>query len=197
MNDSELHHLLRQARVPERSQDYWQAFPQRVERRIRAEARESRYRRPRTWSLAWGVGLATACLVLGFVLGLRKGQESAPPVSQSADYLKLFREVNGLFPNRLQAIVIEGSQVRLVLSDSADVPASPPLLVDICRHGRCQTFITFSGQQVRVNGDTYDVLYNAEGKVIVAGSDRVWIGSEAVTSPDGVKVRARLLEGRS
>lgn len=196
MNDWELNDLLRQARVPERSEDYWREFSDRVMRRLRTKARELPSRR-RPWTLAWGLGLAAACLVLGFALGLRKGKDSVPPTSQFAEQQKLFCEVASLFPNRLQAIVIEGSQVRLVLSETADVPASPPLVVEICRAGRCRTFITFSGQQVRVNGDAYDVLYSAEGKIIVAGRNQVWIGSQAMGGADGVKVQARLLEGKT
>jgi len=164
---------------------------------MRTEARDVPAHRRHSWTLVWGLGLATACLVLGFALGLRKGQEVPAEAPELARHQKLFREVAGLFPNRLQAIVIEGGQVRLELSEAADVPTSPPLLVEICRGGRWRTFITFSGQQVRVNGDTYDVLYNADGQVIVAGPVAAWIGATELAGPSDVKVRARLLEGRS
>jgi hypothetical protein len=197
MNDHELNELLRRAQVPDRPSDYWEKFPERaVHRAVAAPQTDSPPARHRGW-LFWGLGFAAVCLVIGFQVGLRQGRDTVAAEDQLAEQRKLFHEVAALFPERLRAIVLEAGQVQLILAEDADVPPSPPLLVEICMKGRCRTFITFSGQQLRINGDTYDVLYNADGQVIVAGRSNVWIGSEPMANVGAVEVRARLLEGRT
>lgn len=162
MND-DLDKWLKSARVPERSPGYWEHFPKRVTAQLAAPPAPVPFRH---W-LPWTVGLATACVVLvvGVIIGSSTGRQAAPPVA----YARLYREIEGLFPNQIQAIVVDQRGVKLVLSETANVTRSQPLLIQACRRDDCRHVITFSGQQVKVNGDTWDVLVNGQNQVVVAG----------------------------
>lgn len=197
MNDSELNDLLRKARVPDRPGTYWEQFPAQAAQRAAAHQRFAALPTRPVWRMAWGLGLAAACVALGFIIGLRKGRDAGAAIHQQAGYQRIFHEVAALFPERLSAIVIEDGQVQLILADDGRIPPSEPLLVEICKDGHCRTFITFSGQQVRLNGDTFDVLRGGEGNVIVAGRNQVWIGGQTQPDASGLAVKARLLEDRS
>jgi hypothetical protein len=56
--DSELNRV----RVPERDQDFWDAFPQRVMAQVRAAPSDPVVRTSPMNHLAWGFGMALACL---------------------------------------------------------------------------------------------------------------------------------------
>lgn len=198
MNDSELDEMLRKAQVPERPEGHWEDFPREVARQAtRDRGHPQRKQHSPVWGWAWGLGIATACLVIGFALGRQRGGEVAPaPVAaaQLTPEQRIFREVMAMFPDRLEAIVVENSQVRLVLSEKATVPQSPPLVVNLCKQGKCLTYITFSGQQIRMNGEVFEVLYGADGEVIVSGSQTVWVGSKSLTpETNGLEVSAHKL----
>ena len=207
MNNDELDKILKSARVPERAGDYWEKFPDRVMaklhwRKQNAEARQ--LARPRSSSFrflrlpVFGAGLAVACIILGFGLGLRIGRQSiAPERAQLAEALKCYREIAGLFPNQIQSIVFDQKGAHLVLAEQPNVPASTPLYVKICGPAGCQRFVTFSGQQIRVNGDTFDVLVDRRGDVMVVGEQSVWSSSEPLHSVDGYRIEARPLPAQS
>jgi hypothetical protein len=190
--------LLQGARIPERVPGYWEKFPHGVMGAVRNDstrrASVDTPPGPSPWRLAWAVGLATACLALGFRLGLRQGKGLAPDQQELAAARKLFKEISSLFPNRLQSIVIEGANVQLVLSEGADVPASTPLLVEICQDGKCRSYVTFSGQQIRWNGESYEVLSDAKGNVIVVGRGVVWTSAEPLGMTQRLRIQAQQLE---
>ena len=162
MND-DLDKLLKSARVPERSPGYWEHFPKRVTAQLAAAPAPIPFR----YWLPWAAGLATAgvVLVVGFIVGRPNGPQTETPLA----YAQLYREIETLFPNQVEAIVVDQRGVKLVLSDTANVTSSQPLLIQACRHDDCRHVITFSGQQVKVNGDTWDVLVNGQNQVVVAG----------------------------
>ncbi len=199
MNDSELNDMLRKARVPGRPADYWQDFPHEVARRAARDGGIPHRSQPPAWGWAWGLGIATVCLVIGFMMGRQRSGDAAPApgaLAQMTAEQRIFNEVIGMFPGRLEAIIVENSQVRLVLSEQASVPQSPPLVVNICKAGKCLTCITFSGQQIRMNGEVFEVLHGADGEVIVSGQSSVWVGSKSLTpETDGIEVHARTLGG--
>lgn len=184
MNDADkrLDELLKSAGVPERSAGYWETFPKRIMAQL-----SGRDRPPdcptwaATWlarrsspTFRWGVALAAACLVLalGVVLWLKPRRPAEP------NYAKLYREIEAMFPNQVRAIAVDQQGVRLSLSDKLDVPTMSPLRVNVCRQQQCRTFITFSGQQIRVNGESWDVLADGEGDVFVVGQRSVWSSQE-------------------
>jgi hypothetical protein len=143
---------------------------------------------------AVALGVAVACLALGFVLGSWRGQYSPGKDAQLAEARKYFHELEALFPNQLQAIVFDQQGTHLVLAQEANLPASPPLYLKICGPKGCQRFVTFSGQQIRVNGDVCDVLVDHRGNVLVVGQETLWSDAKAATRRGPYQIEARALE---
>jgi hypothetical protein len=99
-----------------------------------------------------------------------------------------------MFPNQIRAIVQdEDGGVKLVLSDTGDVPASAPLYVRISDGKRWSSFVTFSGQEIQVGGQKITVLADARGGVILAGNQFVWSSSEPGSAAGHLKIEARNL----
>jgi hypothetical protein len=174
MNDADkkLDDLLKTVRVPERSPGYWENFPKRLTAKLAAGARASAtVAQPHAW--AWRVAVAT---ILAFAFGVGLWVIARRPTEPN--YAKLYREIEAMFPNQVRAIAVDQQGVRLDLADKPDVPASSPLLVNVCRDRQCRAFITFSGQQIRVNGERWDVLANGQGEVFVVGKRSVWSSEE-------------------
>jgi hypothetical protein len=154
-----LEQLLRQNPVPGRSPGYWEAFPGRVVARLNEP-------QPANSGL-WRWALATACvLVVAAAMGWRFWPRAATP---GTDYAKLAREIAKEFPGQLKAIVVDEHGMRVELAEAPGVPVSSPVLVEVCRPQGCRRVITFSGQQININGEPWDVLVNGAGRVIVAG----------------------------
>ncbi len=196
MKNSELDKLLQSVPVPEREAEFWQDFPKSVTRRL-AQVRSSSFSLParhRIPALAWAVGLATACIVLGFALGFWKGRDAGPSVKELAAMHKYYREITSLFPNQVRAIVIDENGPRLTLADTAEVPPSPPVYLKIFKANDCQRFITFSGQQVPVNGDLCDVLTDSQGHVLVVGRQLVWTSLQPNLAKPPYRIQAQMLE---
>ncbi len=172
--DQHFDDLLKSACVPERSEGYWERFPKRVTAQLSTGA-QMRTTTPASSIRLWGWGLAGACVVLivSFSLWTKSSITTAQP-----NYTKLYREIESMFPNQVRAIVVESSGVKLDLSDKPDVPSSSPLRVDVCHDQQCGTYITFSGQQIRVNAESWDVLSDGVGHVLVVGPNVVWTSAE-------------------
>lgn len=191
--DDELNELLRAARVPERTPEFWEGFPQTVVRQLHRSVRSVPEPAARGDLLAWGIGLAAACLVLGFFAGFRRGHAAGFSTAELAQSRKIYRELAALFPDRLQTVLLDGRGSQLVLAADAQPPASAPLLVQICHAGICRSFITFSGQRVALNGETFEVLADAKGNVLVVGERLVWTSGEPRKAPAGYHIRAAAL----
>ena len=217
MNDRELNEILQRAKVPEREAAYWERFPASVtagiERRgEQAHAQGSADVPVRTrahsasagsWSFvlrflgskpAFAIGLATACVALGFVLGFWRGQRSPGTEPKLADVRKYYRELEALFPNQLQAIVFDQQGAHLVLAQEPNLPDSPPLYVKICGPAGCKSFVTFSGQQIQVNGDVFDVLVDHRGDVLLVGRNLAWSSAHTTANSGPYRIEARALE---
>ena len=186
--DKRLDELLNSGRVPERSEGYWEAFPKRVTAQLTAGSHSAATAALRH-SWAWGFALATACLVLALGIGVWL-QPRLPP---GPNYAKLFREIETMFPNQVRAIAVDQQGVRLELADKPDVPTSLPLLVNVCRERQCRAFITFSGQQIRVNGESWDVLADGKGSIFVVGRRSVWSSEEPTRQGGAYHIAAQPL----
>ena len=68
MKDFDLESKMKSLRVPERGEDYWEAFPQRVLAEVRAVPAERSA--PQAWMAGffWGARLALTCFMLAFCL---------------------------------------------------------------------------------------------------------------------------------
>ncbi len=204
MNNDELNRLLKSAVEPGRPAEYWEEFPKNVVSNLADRPPPVRAamptKSPRA-ALGWftlGAGMATACLLLAFVFraGRERGAEDFT-ASDIAVMRKYLQEVEALFPNQVQAVVFEQSGPRLVLADRAVVPASMPVYVRVCGANGCQSFLTFSGQQIRLNGETVDVLVDARGKVLLVGNRLSWTSGESKSRVGSLRIVARSLESAS
>jgi hypothetical protein len=176
MNDADknLNELLKKARTPERSAGYWENFPKRVTAQLLAGSQPrpvSSLTLPRLW--AYGLAGVSAVLILCLGLWMRGRIATIQP-----DYTKLYHEIESMFPNQVRAIVVENGGVKLDLSDKPDIPSSSPLRVDVCHAQQCRTYITFSGQRIIVNAESWDVLSDGVGHVLVVGPNVVWTSAE-------------------
>jgi hypothetical protein len=143
---------------------------------------------------AFVLGVAAVCLAVGFVLGSWRGQRPSGQDSQLAEARKYFHELEALFPNQLQGIVFDQQGTHLVLAPEPNLPASPPLYLKVCGPQGCQRFITFSGQQIRVNGDVCDVLVDHQGKVLVVGQETLWSDARGAVRRGPYQIEAKVLE---
>lgn len=193
MNDFDLEKKLKAAQVPARDENYWESFPRLVSAKLRAAPAErpvERHWRPR---LAWGSGIAFACLLIGFAIGHWHGQVQKNDAYTLLQNEKMLREVLTLFPNRVRAIVQDERGLQLVLSNQPDVPTSTPLYVRICDGKQCSSLVTFSGQELEIAGQKITVLSDAQGGIILEGSQFVWSSSARNFAPGGLKIEARSL----
>ena len=159
MNNSDLDKKLKAAPVPARDEDYWESFPRLVSAKLRLAPAErpgvERHWLPR---LAWGGGIAFACLVIGFAIGHWHGQKQKNDPYALLQNGKMLREVLTLFPNRVRAIVQDEHGLQLVLADQPDVPVSTPIYVRFCDGKQCLSLVTFSGQELEIAGQKVTVL---------------------------------------
>ncbi len=204
MNNTELNRLLKSAPVPEPPQEYWEQFPGRVTdeaRRRRRAGKAMLDSAPVSWSAAvlcrfrWALGAAvTAALVLAAVLIVHsRSKTGAAGPDAYAEAQKCFREIEPLFPNQIKAIVFDQQGAQLVLADDPTVPTSTPLYLKICGPNGCRRFVTFSGQQIRVNGDVCDVLLDRQGNILVVGRQFAWSSSDPTAKSSPYQIEARSL----
>ena len=191
--DEELNELLRTVRVPERSPEYWAEFPQAVVRQLQRPAPRPAAPATRVSGWAWSLGFATVCLLLGFFVGFRRGHTVGFSTAEVAQSQKIYQELAALFPDRLQTVLLDARGSQLVLTTDAHPPASAPLLVQICHAGACRRFITFSGQRVALNGETFEVLADAQGNVLVVGQHLAWSSHAPRLVTSGYRIRATAL----
>ena len=192
MNDFDLEKKLKAARVPERPAEYWEDFPRLVLTRLSAAPKrlEAEHRwQPR---LAWGFGVALACLLIGFAIGHWHGRKDTDSFALLQNE-KMLREVMAMFPNRVRAIEQDEHGVRLVLSEDADVPASTPLWIKICDGKNCRAVVTFSGQDLQIAGERVEVLADARGQVMLVGNRFVWSSEDPSRAADGLHIQASSL----
>ena len=81
-----------------------------------------------------------------------------------------------------------------MLAPEPNLPASPPLYLKISGPKGSQRFITFSGQQIHLNGDVCDVLLDHQGKVLVVGRETLWSDARGVVRSGPYQIEARALE---
>lgn len=199
MNNRELENLLKKNSLPKPPAGYWENFPKKIAAKIQWQRPEEISREAETpgkrnvMAVAWGIGMATACVALAFWFGFSKGRDSVAPVDQLASAKKYFREIEVMFPNQVRAIIFEENGAQLVLSEKADVPASPPLWVKICDGKSCASAVTFSGQELQIVGQRFEVLADAQGKVILIGDKLFWSDATKPQATGQWRVQARSL----
>jgi len=126
----------------------------------------SRYRPGLAWALA-----TAACVLVAFGIGYWHGRSGATdPLLNTT----LVRETLAMFPNQVRAMVQDEHGIKLVLAEHRNVPTSAPLYIRINDGQHYESFLTFSGQDIVVAGQTITVLADARGDVILAGEHFFW-----------------------
>jgi hypothetical protein len=193
MNDAELNRILKAAKAPERTEEFWARFPRRVTSRLhwKPAMKESP---TRFWRLAWVLSAVAACLVIGFMAGHWRGREEAVAANGLLQNAKMIRETFAMFPHRVKAIGQDQHGINLVLSDKEDVPASTPLWIKICDGKSCAAMVTFSGQEIKLGREELTVLTDAHGKIILEGNNFLWSNGDALLAGnDKLKIEAKTL----
>jgi hypothetical protein len=193
MNNEELDRILKAAKTPSRPEEYWTGFPQRVASRLHWKPASAVERRT-SWypRLAWGFATVAACLLAGFFVGHWRGATEAK-ANGLLQNEKVIKETLAMFPNRVRAIVQDEHGLSLVLSEKDDVPLSSPLWVKVCDGNQCLALVTFSGQEVQLAGRKVTVLSDAQGGVLLVGSDFVWSSKEKIYANNQLKIEAKNL----
>lgn len=196
MNDNELDKLLKSAAPPGRPEEYWRSFPKKVTAKLywREQAAgasaKKRPARSRALSFVWAVGAVALLLVIGLKLHSRGTASISAGSDPLAEARKCYQELEALFPHQLAAIIFDQQGPHLLLASDPDVPSGTPLYVKVCGPKGCQSFVTFSGQKIPVNGENCEVLSNGDGQVMLVGNHRVWTGND---SDADVHVEAQML----
>jgi hypothetical protein len=200
VNNAELNKLLQSAPVPDCPPDFWEQFPKRITTEIQRRSRrgaavlEAPRKTPR---FAWALGAGAICLLLALTLTLRHRQNANETTGQFAQLEKCYLKIEAMFPNQIQSIIFDERGPRLVLAQQADVPKSPALYLKICGPRGCQQVVTFSGQQIPVNGDDCDVLLDAAGNVLLVGREFVWSSASPNRNAGKHRIEAWALETHS
>lgn len=201
MNNNELEHLLRSVPAPERDDAYWKEFPEALSRRIGSEAQPPAPHEPcrtspllkRNWGLAFaGVTAVVAC----FVFFLLPPKHPGSPTQEQLQSLRVcYQQIRELFPQQMEAVILSPDGVQLQLSDTPDVPDSPPLFVRICAPSApCATAVSFSGRKIRVAGREFEILANGAGEIFVIASEWVWVSGQGPVSGEGWRFESGWLE---
>ncbi len=204
MKDPELDQLLKSAPVPDRPQAYWDEFFRRVVTKAHGLQTQTPAgadgRAPDPFRLrfrlrfaAVGLGLTVLFLLVLFALNFRQARRQPITDSQLAAARKYLQEIETLFPNQVQAIAFDQEGSRLTLAERADVPVSSPLYLRICGASGCKDYLTFSGQEIQLDGQKVTVLAEARGGIILAGNQFVWSSAARIGPGRDLKVEARNL----
>jgi len=199
MKDADLNKLLRAVHPPQRTAEERAEFPLEVVRQLsRPVHRRTAADRSASKFPLWALGFATACLLIGFIMGRFPEKPATLPqaAATTPDYAKLFKEVASLFPDRLRGVVVRNGELELILADQPESPAANPLLVEICQGGQCRKVITFSGQKLEVDGHSIEVLTGANDRVIVLADNQVWTSQNPAEVVDGFRINAHFLHAQ-
>lgn len=191
MNNAELDKKLKAAREPNLEAEYQADFARGVLASLRAAPRESRKASHSWWPrLAWGFA-TVVCILIAFAAGHWHGRKQAE--QDTLANAKLIQETLAMFPNRVRAIVHDEHGINLVLSDRDDVPVSTPIYVRICDGENCASLVTFSGQEIQIDGQKLTALADGKGGVIVEGNRFAWSSGTQNYAQKDLKIEARLI----
>ena len=139
------------------------------------------------------------CILAAFAIGHWRGrmEKETFPANDSLANIKLFRETLAMFPNQVRAIVEDEHGINLVLSDTGDVPVSPPLYVRVSDGKHSSSFVTFSGQEIQIAGQKLTVLSDARGGIILTGNQFVWSNTGQIAAQNNLKISAKNLDSVS
>lgn len=146
-------------------------------------------------------GLTAA--VLPAILHLRRDTANPTPAIAANPCelsLEVWNEIGNLFPDRVNAIISNGDQVDLNLSETPVGGSSDQVVEIACQSNRHScTIVTYSGQEVNIdlNGIPLRItpLIDGNGSVFVLTGDKV-IPPNGSPASDAVQIKATTLAKR-
>ncbi len=124
------------------------------------------------WACA--AGLAAIALVL-FLVNAPGQKTTSDDLAASRD---LLRQLEGVFPGNLDAVIERGETVEVVLADEPRPSSVQRVVLTIADRERPVRILSYSGQRVCVDLAgrqlCFEMLVTDSGGVIVAGDDFVW-----------------------
>jgi hypothetical protein len=115
MKDFDLESKLKALRVPERGEDFWEAFPQRVMGELRRAPAEQSLLRAFAPRLAWAASMAMACLVAGLCLGAsRMPRQVCHALVKDENEL---RQTVRQFPGHVRALMLDEHGLHNLVED--------------------------------------------------------------------------------
>jgi hypothetical protein len=188
MNKDVLSGVLARCRVPERPDDYWDAFPARVIRSLRAGATPGT--EPRRSGLLIGILAAAAGALAMFSLSLLTRQPTPAPPSEVLRDGRLLGAMLVKFPGRLRAVTRDRAGIHSIVSSTADVATSDPVWLEIHEVGGDRVIATFSGQKISTESGDAIVLVDRSGHVMLVGDAFFWSQDVSAGLPGDVRLRA-------
>ncbi len=203
MNNADLDKLLRTVPVPERPPEYWEDFPRQIVAALPRSSHSGSRREAPSWRrltlarLTFAISAVTACFLIGFTVGSWRHRGPTLTAHELATARKYLSEMEALFPNQVRAVMFDECGPQLVLAERPDVSAAQPVFIRVTGPGGTRGFLTFSGQQIRLNGTPVEVLVTGRGQVLLVGEALAWSSADADAVAGPWRIAARSLNGTS
>lgn len=93
----------------------------------------------------------------------------------------ILRQMQQLFPNQVDAVVVENGKVELSIAQSPTVGSDQPVVVVFKRGEDSIKVLSYSGHRICValggERNCFDILATPTGGVILEAADQVWLSS--------------------
>ena len=149
--------------------------PAETDAAILATARETlaaiRHRRLR--QRLWPVLAAAACVLFSLILFFKPHStpDSYVAIPTEDKYALILREVSALFPQQIKAIVSDGADLQIALSDQPLTNSSQAVVIEICENNGCKTVITYIGQTIEIGKHRITIRTDEDGGIVVDSPD--------------------------
>ena len=133
MNPSDMNHLLKHLPAPSQPDEFWDALPQHVIRRLHTAPLPPPAPLRRGLAPVWAVAVAVVCLAVGIRVGfgLRSTEPPARTEFAPTQFAALYHEIAGQIPGNLQGIIVTATGVNMIVAPSSAARADRPLLVQV------------------------------------------------------------------
>jgi hypothetical protein len=142
------------------------------------------------------LGLLVPAVAAVVALAVLRGPRTTSPVDEQVQTLRAcYRQIADLFPGQLEAMVLGPDGPQLQLSETPDVPDSPPIFVQVCSPvGRCAAAVSFSGRKIRLADRELELLANGNGEILLLAREQVWAAGQGPVGIDGWRYQAGWLQ---
>ena len=141
----------------------------------------------------WRYALVMVALVSMLALVYPRTSSQAEDIAGDRQIL---RQMQQLFPNQVDAVVVENGKVELSIAQSSTVGSDQPVVVVFKRGEDSIKVLSYSGHRICLalggKHNCFDILAAAGGGVILEAENQVWLSSNHPVVA-GYSVRAQML----